>query len=162
KKNYWTPDLEGAKRLLAQAGYADGFEMEIDTLNLPFPFTPSAEFIASQLAQVKIRATIKLHEAAADRNLKFGGAHKHMHPTGVSREPSLNSELFGRYHSSGPRNSSKYADSELDKLIEQQAVMTRDPEGRKKLVLDIQRRIMDRSGMIMPNPYAARAVVWPN
>ena len=71
-------------------------------------------------------------------------------------------ELFGRYYSNGPRNSTKYADPELDKMIDQQAVMVRDPEGRKKLVLEIQRRVMDRSGMIMPNPYASRALVWPH
>ena len=27
---------------------------------------------------------------------------------------------------------------------------------------DIQRRIMERSGMIMPSPLAGRALLWPN
>jgi peptide/nickel transport system substrate-binding protein len=161
KKGYWTRDLEGAKKLLADAGFANGFDMEIETLNLP-TFTPAAELLVAQLKDAGIRATIHLHEAAVDRDLKFNLKYQNLHLSGVSPEPSLNSELYGRYYTKGPRNSTGYSDPELDKLIDQQAVMSRDPEGRKKLVQDIQRRIMDRSGMIMPNPLINLGLTWRN
>jgi peptide/nickel transport system substrate-binding protein len=162
RKNHWTRDLEGAKKLLADAGFPNGFDLEIETLNLASGFTQTAELLVAQLKDAGIRATIHLHEAAVDRDLKFNLKYKNLHLSGVSPEPSLNSELYGRYYTKGPRNSTGYSDPELDAMIDKQAVMSRDPEGRKKIVLDIQRRIMDRSGMIMPNPLAGRAVLWPN
>lgn len=54
-------DVEKAKGLLAEAGYADGFEIRIDTLNAS-PFPEVAQSIQATLAQAGIKAEIVTSE----------------------------------------------------------------------------------------------------
>lgn len=54
---------------------------------------------------------------------------------------SLSGQLFGIYHSDGPWNTTGYSTSELDRLIEEQALET-DFAERGRLLLEIQDEIM--------------------
>ena len=54
-------DVGKAKELLAEAGYADGFEISIDTLNAS-PFPEVAQSIQATLAQAGIKASITTAE----------------------------------------------------------------------------------------------------
>ena len=47
----------------------------------------------------------------------------------------------------GTRNSAKVNDPKLDQMIEKQTTLGRNPEERKKLLLDIQRYIIDQAYM---------------
>ncbi|MFS1513707.1 ABC transporter substrate-binding protein [Chengkuizengella sp. SCS-71B] len=61
-------DLEKAKELLAEAGYADGFEMELWAMPVPRPYMPDgqkvAEVIQSSFAQIGVKAKIVSYEWA--------------------------------------------------------------------------------------------------
>ncbi|SFU02427.1 ABC transporter substrate-binding protein [Sedimentitalea nanhaiensis] len=57
----FTLDVEKAKALLAEAGYPDGFEIKIDTLNSS-PYPQIAQSVQATLAQAGIRASITTAE----------------------------------------------------------------------------------------------------
>ncbi|WP_342506287.1 ABC transporter substrate-binding protein [Sporosarcina sp. FSL K6-2383] len=80
----YNDDIEGydynpekAKELLAQAGLADGFEMELWAMPVPRPYMPDgkkvAEVIQKNLADVGITATIVSHEWATYLDLASKG-----------------------------------------------------------------------------------------
>ena len=62
---------------------------------------------------------------------------------GVASIAAPNGWLYARYYTGGPQNWVKFGSAEMDKLIDQQAVLVKDPEGRKKILQDIQRKIID-------------------
>jgi peptide/nickel transport system substrate-binding protein len=61
-------DLDKAKALLAEAGYADGFEMELWAMPVPRPYMPDgqkvAEVIQASFAQIGVKAEIVTFEWA--------------------------------------------------------------------------------------------------
>ena len=59
--SYNTPDLEGAKALMAEAGYPDGFDGgEMITCSLGFQFDTLAQGVQSQLANLGIEVSLNL------------------------------------------------------------------------------------------------------
>lgn len=160
-KQHYKRDLEGARRLLAEAGFPDGFEFELSVPNYNLQFTSVAELAVSQLREVRIIANVKMVEPAfyTDQILQRGNFVAYQGPT--SAFPSANADLLGRHHSKGSRNASRINDPALDQLIEKQAVMTRDPEGRKKLLLEIQRRILDNAHFLYLATNMSVTAKWP-
>ena len=59
-------DVAGAKKLLAEAGYADGFPLEITTL-LSESTKGTAQIVANQLNQIGIKATVAPNDVATYR-----------------------------------------------------------------------------------------------
>lgn len=61
-------DLEKAKKLLAEAGYPDGFEMELWAMPVPRPYMPDgqkvAEAIQANFAKIGVKAKIVTYEWA--------------------------------------------------------------------------------------------------
>lgn len=72
-------DAEGAKKLLAEAGYPDGFETEIWTMNNPRPYLPqpmkTAEAIQADLEKIGVKATIVTYEWATYLEKTGNGEH---------------------------------------------------------------------------------------
>ncbi len=70
-------DPEKAKELLAEAGYADGFEMELWAMPVPRPYMPDgqkvAEVMQANLADIGITAEIVSHEWATYLDLAEKG-----------------------------------------------------------------------------------------
>jgi peptide/nickel transport system substrate-binding protein len=134
-------DLEGARRLLAQANATNLPELEISVLGVGTLNKDAAELVQADLRKLGITSVIKIApstgawtaayaDGAFDLNLGTGGV------------SSLNSDLYQYYHSSSTRQGPKVQDPALDALIDKQAVMVKDPDGRKKIVQDIQRHIL--------------------
>ncbi|MFT4089151.1 MAG: ABC transporter substrate-binding protein [Asticcacaulis sp.] len=90
---YYPYDPARARQLLAQAGYADGFDV---TLNLPPPVYArrSGEIIAAQLAQVGIRVTIRNSEWAGWLDQVF--MRHDFDLTVISHAEALDYDIYGR------------------------------------------------------------------
>jgi peptide/nickel transport system substrate-binding protein len=142
--NAYNLDIAKAKQLLADAGYADGFDLEITVPSNYIVHVDTAQVIVNQLAQVGIKATIKqvgwptwLSETYVGRNyqatiISVGGA---------SLSPK--NEL-ARYRSTADDNFFNFNSAEFDKVYAQAAAEV-DPAKKKDLYNQAQQIISDEA-----------------
>jgi len=127
-------DPEKAKALLAEAGFADGFET---TLHLPPPSYArrGGEIIAAQLAQVGIKATITNVEWAQWLETVFKG--KNFGLTIVSHTEPMDIGIYAN-----PDYYFQYDNAEFQDLIAKLNVET-DPAMRTQMMQQAQQTISD-------------------
>lgn len=138
-KLYGTPDQKKAKDLLAEAGYPDGFSFEFTVLNYGEEFVREAEWIQQDLAEIGVKAEIKMVDQVAGQALGKEGTFQGMF---LMMSPlSEASEYFTTHFlKDGNRNYTGIDDPELAKMIrEQQGIV--DVDARQKKIWEIQRYI---------------------
>lgn len=137
-------DLEKAKQLMAEAGYADGLTVTIK-LNQSTSYTRPAEIVQAQLRQIGINLEFELMERAAylsdvttDANYDIT---LYMFTAGY---PDADYVLYGRLHSSniGSTNYLKYSNPEVDELLDQARASSDDAE-RKQLYYKVSEYVRD-------------------
>jgi peptide/nickel transport system substrate-binding protein len=134
-------DVAGAKQLLSQAGVSNlSFEIIAPTY-LSGAFVSLTELIQANLKDAGINTTIKTADTPAWATAQMTQNFQAI--TGTFAGAAPNGWLNTRYKTGGGQNYVKYSDPEMDKLIDQQAVMVKDPDGRKKVLQDIQRKIIN-------------------
>jgi peptide/nickel transport system substrate-binding protein len=139
-------DVEGARRLLQQAGVSNlSFEIMVSNV-LSGAIVSMAELIQANLRDIGITTTLRTVDTAATTAALQSGSFQAVANVASSGAP--NGWLYGRHYSAGPTNYAKYSDPEMDRLIDQQAVMARDPEGRKRILQDVQRKIINDAAYI--------------
>ncbi|QFG02337.1 ABC transporter substrate-binding protein [Tepidiforma bonchosmolovskayae] len=143
-------EIKEAKALLAAAGYPDGFEETIMTATA-FNANQVTDVIVSNLREVGIRltidnvgtdfATMLRRQVAGEYNLAG---------TLFLSGPYPDAQLLIYHHSDpakGSRNYGKFADPEIDKLLDQQSAEF-DYEKRKQIVFEIQRKLATAPGPV--------------
>ena len=137
------PDLAAARRLLAEAGYPDGFEIELRVSGHSEIYTDAAQVIQQQLERVGIRVTIQviewsmwLSEVYTSRNyqttlIDFTGK---LDPFPVLR----------RYISDFNRNFLNHDDPRYDATISA-ALRSADPAERVRLYREAQRILVENA-----------------
>jgi peptide/nickel transport system substrate-binding protein len=138
---YTGRNLERARELLDEAGYAGGFELNIYVTTTYDFLRDPAEVIQANLADVGIRATI----TAEDWGVYLPKALNSEFQTtilGTSGQADPDEYLFSQFHSSGTFNLSKLYDDELDALLERGRAEA-DPEVRREIYLEAQARILE-------------------
>ncbi|MEM3713589.1 MAG: ABC transporter substrate-binding protein [Nitrososphaerales archaeon] len=152
-KDYWDPslkmypdngDIEKAKQLLAQAGYPNGFEVEI--LGSPYlKFDQTALIIQNQLAKVGIKAKVSTPEFAvfAQTVLTSKPWQMAVHDVNI---PYL--KRFYDFYRSGPGigvfNIQHVNDPILDELLDQ-AIKESNFAKSKELYTQISKRIIEEA-----------------
>jgi peptide/nickel transport system substrate-binding protein len=130
------PDIEGAKALLAEAGYPDGFKTELHSW-AQYPFLSNAAIvIQEQLKQIGIEADTRFEENAIYLENYFSGNFD-LSVTGTSAYVDPNDVVEPSFLSTGSRNGTGYNNPEMDELI-QQAKETTDQNERAALYKRIQ------------------------
>lgn len=151
-------DLPAAKTLMQQAG-VPSWNPQFFAGGRNFPnVIPAAELVTAQLKDAGINSTIVpidniqlLNNAwgAGEWDLGYGGQQPQISPTS-------NLEKF--YKSNGSQNGYKINDPELDRLISQQKELVGNPDQRKAVFQQIQRRVIDQA-VLIPVYTAAGAVL---
>lgn len=133
-------DLTEARRLLAQAGYANGFETTL-SFNSGFTRYPGeAEVVAAHLAKIGVRVKLEPRENAVALKAEQDGDYRLTFAQfDYTPEPDWSNWL----RSGGSVAKSGIRDAELDRLIDQQYVEL-DEAKRKKQWTDIQRLLMEK------------------
>ena len=139
----YTKDLDKAKELMAQAGYADGFPLTIIAgSGEPPTAITEAESIQSQLADINIDVTIEPLELSVyvDRWLA-GDFDAAIALNGGRPDPYT---MYARYFQDGAQfaNTAGYIDSTLNDLMKQGQIET-DPAARKEIFNQFQTHLAE-------------------
>src|SRR5262249_6783192 len=126
------------------------------------PDIPTAgELMQQQWKEIGVNATLKVIDfptysaqvqARFDYDAEIGA------PTTPG---SADGVLFTKYHSKGSGNLTAIKDPKLDQMIEKQTTLGRNPEERKKLILDIQRYIIDQAYVHFFHTFESPALFQP-
>ncbi|MEK5080729.1 ABC transporter substrate-binding protein [Solibacillus sp. FSL W7-1436] len=134
---------EEAKKLLAEAGYPNGFDTTMMVTNgYGEQLVRVAQWVAEDLRNVGINVEIELVEYAAYFSEKWPNVDYDM---GVGYQTYFQEPdewLRTQLHTNGSRNWYNISDPELDKMLDEQRTIL-DVEERKKYVYDIQRYVLE-------------------
>src|SRR5713101_2692268 len=146
-----------ARRLLAEAGYPNGFKVVLKNRNVKIPYQDFAVFAIQEWRKIGIEAEHRPLETAswfsdgrdtASFELIISGTFNYMD------DPDL---FLERYTTGDSNNWGRFSDPRIDDLFSRQA-RTLDPTERKKLINEIEKIVLGHVYYI-PGIWWARSVV---
>ncbi|HEV2072872.1 MAG TPA: ABC transporter substrate-binding protein [Thermomicrobiales bacterium] len=148
-ESYWAgfpseipePDIEGAKQLLAEAGYPDGFKTSILSWAQYAFLSNAAIVIQEQLKQIGIEAELELQENAIYLENYFAGNFD-LSVTGTSAYVDPNDVVLANFGTGESNNGIGYSNPEMDELIAQ-AMEETDQAERARIYRRIQEIILE-------------------
>ncbi|MBI2907457.1 MAG: hypothetical protein HYX92_07390 [Chloroflexi bacterium] len=149
-------DIAEAKRLLAEAGLANGFETRIMARAGLAASLTMAEFMTDQLSKVGVRATLDTQESASFLERIDRGAYGTHTSTGGPdiTDPDSSAAYFVK------GNRYLIADEKLHQLFEKQG-RTTDAGERKRIVLEMQYRVLEVAPYVIAPWFSNRIIFWP-
>jgi peptide/nickel transport system substrate-binding protein len=137
-------NLKEAKRLLAEAGYPNGFKTVLLNRSIKLPYIDMGVYLISAWKKVGIEAEHRLEESASwtksRRNRDFEILLDPMGSTGVS-DPD---ELLVKFTTGSSTNYGRFSDPVIDKLFEQQKVEL-DEQKRIHLAKELQKELIKKA-----------------
>src|SRR5262249_5697180 len=115
------------------------------------------EIAQANLKEIGVNVTVKQVDPATFIAALQSGNFQAASGTYAGAAP--NGWLSVQYKTGGGQNYCKYSDPEMDRMIDQQAPLAKDPEGRKKILQDIQRKILNDAVYIQVVLYDAPTVL---
>ncbi len=142
----YTYDVEKAKELLAEAGYADGFDLTITVPSAYSQHVDTAQIIASQLEAVGINVTIQ--EVEWSSWLSDVYYNRDYQATVISFDGDLYpSDWLARYKSDASNNFFNYSNEEYDSLLEQ-ALAAIDTDEKADLYKQMQINLAENAAAV--------------
>jgi peptide/nickel transport system substrate-binding protein len=140
--------LKEAKRLLAEAGYPNGFKTVLTNRNVKLPYIDLAVYIISAWKKIGVEAEHKIEESATWSKTRLTRDFELLvDPFGYAAAGDPD-EVMSKFLSDSPENWGRFKDSAVDDLFAKQKV-ERDEQKRAALVKDMQRRIIEKNWEIM-------------
>lgn len=140
-------DVEKAKRLLAEAGYANGLDLSIDVGNTSGPWQQQCcEILKEQCAEAGINLSLNVMPSSRYWEIwtetPFGLTEWTHRPLGTM-------VLSLGYRSGVPWNESGYANPEFDAALDEAEAIV-DPVERSKVMEKVQRILQEDAVMVQP------------
>ena len=139
-------DIDKAKKLLAEAGYPDGFEIDMVTRPDPIWELNTAQVIAEQFKDIGIKINIKSLPSAQYWEVWTSAPFS---LTAWGHRPLAVMTLSLAYRSNAAWNESHYANPEFDALLNQ-ANGILDPKERSKVMAKIEAIMQDDGPIVQP------------
>ena len=157
----FSPDIEKnraeAKKLLAEAGYPNGFKLILKNRNVKLPYQDFAVFAVQEWRKIGIQAEQRPEETAAwfADGRDTGNFELIVAPTvEASDDPDI---FLRRYTTGDPQNWGRFSDPSVDDLFSRQA-RSLDPAERRKIILQLQKTVLEHA-YYMPGLWWSRNVV---
>jgi peptide/nickel transport system substrate-binding protein len=136
------PDVEGAKALLAEAGYPDGFQTTITSWSQYSFLSNAALVLQEQLRQIGIEAELNLVENATMVEQVYTGKTFDIAVTGESAYVDPNTLIQQNFGSEESGNFVGYANPKVDELIAKGIAVTDEAE-RAEVYRELQQILLD-------------------
>ncbi len=146
-----------ARRLLAEAGYPNGFKVVLKNRNVKLPYQDFAVYVIQEWRKIGIEAEHRPLETAAwyADGRDQGNFEVMVFPTGhFVDDPDA---LLAPYITGSSQNWARFSNPAIDDLYSRQA-RTIDPVERRKLVIDLQKIVLENA-YHMPGLWWSRNVV---
>jgi peptide/nickel transport system substrate-binding protein len=137
----YTPNVQRAKQLLAEAGYPNGFNTRIVTSPTYEGGVAVAQVIQEQLRAIGVNATLDTIEWGTyinrwvardfDTMIELRGG-----------DPDPDRFLYRTFHSTGAVNNFLFKDAPIDRLLERGRVNV-DPDARKVIYADLEKALIE-------------------
>lgn len=156
-------NIEAARQLLDEAGFADGLDLTLHVWNIP-SFITMTEVIQQQLISAGINVQLQIVEFGTYISEVRRGTYSFFINLGNVGVPDTAQWLYNSFHTNGPFNSG-YSSSEVDALLEL-AVLEMDLDQRAALSSQANELIlmdaavvpiMNRIGAMVFQPWVLRA-----
>lgn len=156
---FYKQDLGLVKKLLAEAGHPNGFEFTLKTSPHSPDYVPAAQVMQRQLARAGI--TMKIEPMEWGALLKQFREATAFHAIAFARiwYPDPEGYVLDALHSKGNYNPGRYANPEVDRLLEEQRA-TVDQGKRVAMWKDLQKIWAQDVPLIWPYAMRTRYNVW--
>lgn len=126
--DYYTQDFEKAKELLKEAGYPDGFDLEITVSSADQPHVDTAQVIAEELKNISVNVTIKPIEWEAWLEDVYAKRDYQSTVVGVDASNLSARAMLERFTSDASGNFINFKDDEYDKVFKEAIAATDETE----------------------------------
>jgi peptide/nickel transport system substrate-binding protein len=148
-----------AKRLLAEAGYPNGLKIVLKNRNVKLPYQDFAVYLIQEWRKIGIEVEHRpLETAAWFADGRDTGNFEAIIAPGVEFMDDPDQTLE-RYTTASPQNWGRFSDPVVDDLFARQA-RAMDPAERKKLVIELQKRVLDNAYYVPGLWWTRRVVHW--
>ena len=154
-------DIAEAKRLLADAGYANGFEFNLLYSRAFTQSVPLSELFATQMARIGVKVVVDGRDTPTFNDLVNKGTYDaSLNQSAAWSDTTDKTALVNFYSTKGVLNKHGVGNAELDKLIDQQA-QTFDVEARKKMWYQMEQIVLDNMWAVPFTNNAQYSLVQP-
>ena len=124
----YSPDLEKAKELMAEAGYANGFDLKFSVPSNYSIYMSMAEVLEQQLGQIGVRVTIEPVEWSTWVSDIYTGRNFQSTIIGFDAATLSAGAMLDRWQSDNATNMINYSDPTYDELMAKASASTDDAE----------------------------------
>jgi peptide/nickel transport system substrate-binding protein len=136
-------NMREAKRLLADAGYPNGFKTVLTNRNVKLPYIDLAVYLISTWKKIGVEAEHKLEESATWSQTRVSRDFELLvDPYGSATVGDPN-ELMDKFTTKGSENWGRFSEPAADALYDQQS-REMNKEKRAQLVKDMQKIVLDK------------------
>lgn len=146
--DYYTQDLEQARKLLAEAGYADGFDLVITAPGNYQIHVDTAQVIAKQLKEIGVRCTIDTIEWSAWLEQVYKNRDYQATVVGFDTSAAMTAQsLLARFESGSSKNVCNFASDQFDDCYAA-AISATDEETQIAAYMDCQKILAEQAAAV--------------
>jgi peptide/nickel transport system substrate-binding protein len=150
-------NLREAKRLMAEAGYPNGFQTVLTNRNIKMPYIDLGVYMISTWKKIGIEAEHKLEETATWSASRVNRDFELVLEAYGSQTVGDPDEILDKFVTGAQENYSRFSDPVVDGLFQQQA-REMNEEKRIQLVKEMDKRILEKVWRIQ-GPWTVRLEV---